>query len=319
MPAPGNPSPRSEKIWFDGDLVGWNEARVHVLSHVLHYGSSVFEGIRCYRTESGPAIFRLREHIKRLMFSAKVVRIEMPFGAEAIEQACVETIAANGLEECYIRPLVFRGAGAMGVLPRDCPTHVAIAVWPWGAYLGPEALEQGIDAMISTYSKLSPNSIPALAKVGGAYVLASMAKQESVRLGYAEAILLDSAGRVAEGTGENLFAVIEGRLYTPPLSNSILGGITRRSVLKIALDRNIPVVEQVLSREMLYMADELFMTGTAAEVTPIRSVDDIQVGTGKPGPITRVLQEDFFAVVKGKVADRYGWLTPVARAEVPAD
>jgi len=319
MPAPANPSPRSEKIWFDGDLIAWNEARVHVLSHVLHYGSSVFEGIRCYRTESGPAVFRLHEHIKRLMFSAKVVRIEMPFGPEAVERACLDTIAANGLEECYIRPLVFRGAGAMGVLPRDCPVHVAIAVWPWGAYLGPEALTQGIDAMISTYSKLSPNSIPALAKVGGAYVLASMAKQESVRLGYAEAILLDSAGRVAEGTGENLFAVMEGRLYTPPLANSILGGITRRSVLKLALDRNIPVVEQVLSREMLYMSDELFMTGTAAEVTPIRSVDDLQVGNGKPGPITRVLQEDFFAVVKGQVADRHGWLTPVVRAEVPAD
>ncbi len=313
MPVPKSPEARSETIWFDGDFVPWADAKVHILSHVIHYGSSVFEGIRCYNTPDGPAIFRLSDHVKRLFFSAKVIRIEIPFTEEEITEACIEAVQRNEFESCYIRPVVLRGAGAMGVLPRDNPIHTAIAVWPWGAYLGPEALEKGIDVIVSTWRKMPPNTLPALAKIGGAYVLASVAKMEAVRLGYAEALMLDTEGRVAEGTGENLFAVIEGKLVTPPLSYSILGGITRRSIMQLAVDNGIEVAEQPLSRALIYMAEELFFTGTAAEVTPIRSVDGTVVGAGRPGPVTKLLQKQFFEIVNGRAPDRHGWLTQTAQ------
>lgn len=319
MAAPKSPLARSEKIWFDGDLIPWDQAQVHVLSHVLHYGSSVFEGIRCYNGKNGPQVFRLAEHIDRLYFSAKVIRMDIPYTPAEFAKACRDTIAINELDECYLRPVVFRGAGAMGVLPKNCPTHCAVAVWPWGAYLGDEALTEGIDIMISTWTKMAPNTIPSMAKIGGAYVLSTLAKMEAVRQGYAEAILLDTNGRVSEGSGENVFAVFDGQLVTTPLSNSILGGITRDTVIALAADRGMEVKEQTLSREALYLADELFFTGTAAEITPIRSIDRLEVGTGRPGPVTLSLQEHFFDILRGKKPDRHGWLTPVAPASIVAD
>jgi branched-chain amino acid aminotransferase len=245
--------------------------------------------------------------------------MEIPYSVDELLQACVDSVEVSGLPECYIRPLVFRGAGEMGVLPRNCPVHTAIAVWPWGAYLGAEGLTEGVDVMVSSWQRVAPNTIPAMAKIGGAYVLSQLAKMEAVRYGYVEAIMLDADGRISEGTGENVFVVLDGRIMTPPLSSSILGGITRNSVITLAKERGYDFVEQTLNREILYMAQEVFMTGTAAEVTPIRSVDRLPVGTGKPGPVTMALQEDFFDLVRGKVADRHRWLTPVAPAAVPAD
>jgi branched-chain amino acid aminotransferase len=319
MPVPACPPPRAATIWFDGDLVPWNDARIHVLSHVLHYGSSVFEGIRCYSTPDGPAVFRLRDHVDRMFFSARVMHMEMPYDPDEVERACLDAVRENEFDACYIRPLAFRGAGAMGLLPKGCPTHVMVAAWEWGAYLGDEGMREGIDVGVSSYNKVAPNTFLALAKIGGAYVTASLAKEEALRHGYAEGILLDTEGRAAEGTGENLFAVMGDRLVTPPLGHSILGGITRRSAIRLAEDRGIDVVEQTLSREALHLADELFFTGTAAEITPIRSVDGIPVGKGKPGPVTRTLQDDFFAVVRGETADRHGWLTRVQPQAAPAD
>ena len=318
MAVPPVPASRSEYIWFDGDFIPWEKAKIHVLSHVIHYGSSVFEGIRCYKTPEGPKIFRLKEHIDRLYYSAKVARMEIPHTRETLATACVDAVQKNGFDACYIRPVAFRGAGSMGILPRDCPLHVAVAAWPWGTYLGGDALENGVDTMISTWQKMAPGSLPALTKIGGAYALATLAKMEASRLGFAEALLLDSEGHVAEGTGENLFAVLEEKLYTPPLGFSILGGLTRKSILQIASDHAIESVEQPLSRDFLYMADELFLTGTAAELTPIKSVDGLSIGTGEVGPITRRLQTDFFDIVHGRTADRHHWLTLAADAsEVP--
>jgi branched-chain amino acid aminotransferase len=320
MPIPPPPPSRAEYIWFDGDFVPWEAAQVHVLSHVLHYGSSVFEGIRCYRTPGGPAVFRLREHVLRLLFSAKVARMDLPFGEDALFDACLNSVRRNGFESCYLRPIVFRGAGSMGVLPVDNPIHVAVAAWDWGAYLGKEAIEQGVDVMVSSWRKMPPGTLPALIKMGGAYAMATLAKLEATRLGFSEAILLDFEGRVAEGTGENLFAVLDGKLMTPNLGHSILGGITRRSVMQLARDHGIEVSEEPLTRDMLYMVQEIFFTGTAAEVTPVRSVDGLAVGKGKPGPITRKLQADFFDIVNGRVADRHEWLTcvPAATRATPA-
>jgi branched-chain amino acid aminotransferase len=318
MPVPPTPKPLCDTIWFDGDFVGWDDAKVHVLSHVLHYGSSVFEGIRCYKTPDGPAVFRLREHIQRLAYSAKVARIPMAYRTEELVDVCVESVRRNALEECYIRPLIFRGAGAMGLFPKDCPTHTMIASWEWGAYLSDEGLKNGIDVMVSTWRKMPPNSMPALAKIGGAYSFATMCKMEAIEHGFAEAILLDVDGRVAEGTGENLFAVIDDVLVTPPISNSVLPGITRKSLLQLARDRGIPVSVEPLSRAALYLAEEIFLTGTAAEVTPVKTVDRLPVGNGKPGPITQQLQADFFEVIRGKVPDRHGWLTVVEPAATGA-
>jgi branched-chain amino acid aminotransferase len=296
MPIPPSPQKVAEYIWIDGDFVPWEDAKIHVLSHVLHYGSSVFEGIRCYETPDGPKVFRLHEHIHRLFYSARVARMEIPFREDEIVEVSLESIRKNAFDACYIRPLVFRGAGGMGILPKG-PIHVMLATWEWGAYLGKDAVENGIDVMVSSWRKMAPGTMPALTKLGGAYCLATIAKLEAARLGFSEALLMDVDGRVAEGTGENIFAVYDGRVITPPLSHSVLGGITRKSVIQLAKDHGFEVVEQPLTRDFLYMAHELFFSGTAAEVTPIRSVDRLPIGAGVVGPITK---------------NRHGWLTLAA-------
>ncbi len=295
-------------IWMNGALVKWDDARLHVLSHVVHYGSSWFEGIRCYETPKGSALFRLDKHVHRLFDSVKIYRTAIPYTEQQIMDAIVETIRANRLRACYVRPVVYRGYGEVGVNPLNCPVDVAIAVWEWGAYLGPEALREGIDVMVSTWNRPAPNTFPAMAKAGGNYLLSQLMKVEAVQAGFSEALALDVHGYLSEGTGENLFLVKEGEIYTPPISGSLLPGITRMSVLQIAEDAGYRVKETPIPREMAYIADELFFTGTAAEVTPIRSVDRIPVGSGKPGPVALDLQKRFFDIVKD-AKDPHQWLS----------
>jgi branched-chain amino acid aminotransferase len=302
---------QSEKIWFNGELVDWNEAKIHVLSHVVHYGSSVFEGIRCYRTKQGPAVFRLDDHIGRLYDSAKIYRMEIPYKSEELRNAVLETIRVNQLEECYIRPVVFRGYGAIGVLPFGAPVDAAIAVWEWGQYLGEEALEKGVSVCTSSWNRMAPNTFPSLAKAGGNYLNSQLVKMEANVDGYDEGIVLGTDGLVSEGSGENIFAMKNDSIYTPSSSFSILPGITRHSAIMLAKDMGFKVEQRPIPREFLYIADELFFTGTAAEITPIRAVDKIPIGSGKRGPITRKLQEAFFAITKGVQEDRHGWLTHV--------
>ncbi|MEZ5403248.1 MAG: branched-chain amino acid transaminase [Bryobacteraceae bacterium] len=302
----------TERIWHNGKFIPWNEAKIHVLSHVVSYGSSVFEGIRCYETASGPAIFRLREHVRRLIDSARIYRIDgLGFSLDQLSQAMVDLVALNKLKSCYIRPIVLRGYGDIGVLPRNNPIEVYVACWEWGKYLGPEALAQGVDVCISSWNRNAPNTMPTLSKAGGNYLSSQLIRMEADANGYAEGIALDTSGFISEGSGENIFVIRDGTIYTPPLSASVLAGITRDSVLTLARDRKIPVVETNILREMLYIADEIFFTGTAAEVTPVRSVDRMQIGAGRRGPVTQQLQEDFFAIVEGRAEDRYAWLTPV--------
>jgi len=298
-----------EKIWMDGELVAWDQATVHVLTHTLHYGLGVFEGIRCYRTASGrSAIFRLAEHVRRLFESAHINLMKVPFAPERIESAVAETLRANRLEEGYIRPLVFIGHGAMGLNPGDNPIRVAIASWPWGKYLGDEGMERGIRAKVSTFSRHHVNAKMTKGKTCGDYVNSILAKREALLDGYDEAILLDSQGLVAEASGENLFAVRDGALRTPPLAG-VLGGITRDAVITLARDKGIPVVEAGITRDELYIADEVFLTGTAAEVTPIREIDRRAIGSGSRGPVTRLLQTAFFDVVTGRDRKYERWLT----------
>ncbi len=299
------------KIWFNGKLVPYEDATVHVLSHALHYGTSVFEGIRCYKTEEkGSAVFRLREHIRRLIDSAKIYRMEIPYTLEQLEAATMETISKSGLDGCYIRPLVFRGMGPMGVNPLKNPVNTIIAVWEWGAYLGPEALAEGVDVKVSSWTRVAPNTVPAMAKAGGNYINAALAKMDAVLSGFTEGIMLSTEGFVAEGSGENLFLIRDGKIYTAPVGLSILPGITRDAIITLAREMGYSVEEKLIPREALYIADELFFTGTAAEVTPIRSVDNYTIGSGHRGPITESLQSAFFDVVKqGK--DPHGWLAPV--------
>lgn len=297
-------------IWFNGKLVPYDEAKIHVLSHVVHYGSSVFEGIRCYETEKGSGIFRLREHIRRLYDSARIYRMEIPYEIEELEAATLETIAESGLKSCYIRPVVFRGMGSMGVNPLKNYVETVIAVWEWGAYLGAEALEQGVDVEVASWNRMAPNTFPSLAKAGGNYLNASLVKMDAILKGYNEGIMLNTQGYVGEGSGENLFLVRDGVLYTAPTSLSILPGITRDSIMTIAKDFGYEVKEQLIPREALYLADELFFTGTAAEVTPIRSVDHHTIGSGRRGPITERIQKAFFDVVENG-NDPHGWLTKV--------
>lgn len=304
---------KTEKIWMNGQFVAWDDAKVHVLSHAMHYGSSVFEGIRAYRTKNGPAIFRLGEHIERLMYSAKIYRMKMPYSSEQIERACIETVAVNGLQECYIRPLVYRGYDHVGVNPIGTPTEVMVAAYPWGKYLGDDALTKGVAVKIGTWARMAPNTLPAMAKAGGNYLNSQLLKLEAVEDGYAEAIALDVNGYVSEGSGENLFLVVKGEILTPPLSSSILSGITRDTVLRLAHEIGYTVRETVIPRELLYVADECFFTGTAVEVTPVVSVDRIPVGTGEVGPVTKAIQQAFFGIVKGDLPDRHGWLTQVGR------
>ena len=299
-----------KKIWLDGKLVDWDAASVHVLTHTLHYGLGVFEGIRCYRTAGGgSAVFRLREHVERFFQSAHIVQLPLPFARERLASAILETLAANGLREGYIRPLAFIGEGAMGLYATENPTRVTIVVWPWGAYLGEEGLDRGIRAKISSFQRHHVNAAMTKAKVCGFYVNSILAKREVMKDGYDEAILLDAEGFVAEASGENVFVVRDGVLRTPPPTNVLLG-ITRDSILRMAVDKGIPVQERPLTRDELYTADEAFLTGTAAEVTPIREVDNRVIGQGRRGPVTSLLQAAFFDVVKGKDAKYRDWLTP---------
>jgi branched-chain amino acid aminotransferase len=307
-------SGRTHKIWRDGRLVPWEDATIHVMSHVVHYGSSVFEGIRCYETPNGPAVFRLPEHIRRLHDSCKIYRMPLEYSVDALVQACVDTVAGNDLRHCYLRPVVVRTGEQMGVYPVDVPVETFIIAWKWGHYLGDDALQTGVDVCVSSWRRAAPDTFPALAKAGGNYLSSQLSKMEARVDRYVEGIMLDAFGFVAEGSGENLFVVRDGIVYTAPLSAGILQGITRDSVMRIARDLGYEVREQTIPREMLYVADELFFSGTAAELTPIRSVDRIQVGEGKPGPITLAIQEQFMGIATGQIEDRYGWLTPVADA-----
>jgi branched-chain amino acid aminotransferase len=301
-----------EKIWMDGELVPWAEAKVHVLSHALHYGSGVFEGIRAYETSRGAAVWHLDEHLKRLYRSAKLYHLEIPYSIEALVQATKDVIRANGLNACYVRPLVVRGYGEMGVNPLNAPVNVVIAVWPWGAYLGEDALERGVRIKISSWRRNAQNSLPAAAKATGQYINSVLAKVESLKAGYDEAIMLNEAGQITDGSGENVFVVRDGVLSTPPTQAGCLDGVTRNVVITLARDLGYPVKEENLVRTDIYNADECFFTGTAAEITPIREVDDRTVGEGHRGPLTKELQGAFFAATKGENEKYAAWLTHVA-------
>ena len=301
-------------IWRDGEFVRWADATVHVLNHSLQFGSSAFEGIRCYSTPRGPAIFRLEDHLQRLLDSCRIYRMEVKYSLDELVAACCELVDRNGVDACYLRPMVIRGYGASGMVPFDSPVEVYLPCWPWGAYLGEGALENGVDACVSTWHRVAPNTIPAMAKMAGNYLGSQLIKMEALRNGFAEAIALSPDGMVSEGSGQNVFVVHKGTLYTPTLNGTLLHGITRNAILTIARDLGIPVREQPVPREMLYGADEIFLTGTASEVTPVRSIDRISLGNGKRGPITTQIQQRFLDVVRGVTDDTYGWLTYV-RAE----
>ena len=308
----------SPRVWFNGELVAHEDATIHVLSHVVHYGSSVFEGIRCYNTDRGPAVFRLREHMRRLVGSAHIHRMTADFSLDDLCDAVVETVADSGLDACYIRPILFRGHGPMGVNPLGNPVVAAVAVWEWGQYLGDEALAQGVDVQVSSWARPAPNTLPTMAKAGGNYLSGSLIKMEAILNGYKEGIALTVDGLLSEGSGENLFLVRDGVLYTVPTTMSILPGITRDAVMTIARGHGLEVREQALPREALYLADEIFFTGTAAEITPVRSVDHYTVGTGRRGPITELIQTAYLAAVRD-AADPHGWLTFVRDAAPSGD
>lgn len=307
--------PRTDWIWKDGCLIPWESATLHVMSHGVQYGSSVFEGIRCYRTDRGPTVFRLDDHIRRLHDSARICRMELGYSRAALVEASLELVHRNGLEECYIRPIALRGLGAAGVNPSASPVEVYLVCWPWGAYLGDGALESGVDVGVSSWHRPAPNTLPAMAKIGGAYINSQLIKMEAAANGYAEGIALGADGLVSEGSGQNLFLVRDGTLITPAQNGTLLPGITRDSILTLARDLGIPAREATVPREMLYAADELFFTGTAAEVTPVRSVDRITVGDGRVGPVTATLQKQLLDVARGRLPDPHGWLTPVRRLE----
>jgi branched-chain amino acid aminotransferase len=305
------PIPKAEVIWFNGEFIPWDEAKVHVLSHVLHYGSSVFEGLRAYETPGGTAILGLKPHVDRLFFSAKVIRMDIPYSQEEIAEAIKATVRRNKHKACYVRPLVFRGYDTLGVYPLNCPVETIIATWEWGAYLGQEAIEQGVDVAISSWRRMAPGTSMALAKIGGQYVNSQLVVMEARDRGLIEGITLDVHGFVSEGSGENIFVIYDGATYTTPLSASILAGITRRYAITLLNDLGYEVQEQNIPRDMLYVADEVFFTGTAAEITPIKMIDNLPVGTGTRGPVTKQLQEEFFAITRGEKPDRHSWLTPV--------
>ncbi len=300
---------KETKVWMDGEFVEWKDANISVLSHVVHYGTSVFEGIRAYENENGVAVFRLKEHVQRLFDSAKIYKIDIPFTQEEIEEAILETLRVNDLGACYIRPIVFRGYGELGVNPLGCPVNVVIAAWEWGSYLGEEGMANGVDIGVSSWRKPAPDTFPALAKCGANYMNSQLAKLEAIDNGFDEAIMLDYEGHVSEGSGENIFLVEGEKLFTPAMSSSNLKGITRDSIMTVARDLGYEVVEEIISRERLYAADEVFFTGTAAEVTPIRSIDHRQIGIGRRGPISEKLQSTFFDIVEAKIEDKYGWLS----------
>jgi branched-chain amino acid aminotransferase len=298
-------------VWKNGELIPWADATIHVMSHVVNYGSSVFEGIRCYNTRRGPAVFRLDTHIERLLNSCHIYRMDLPYSAAELQEASLRTILANEYQECYLRPIVFRGYGTFGVDPFPAPLETYICTWQWGKYLGKEALESGVDVCVSSWTRIAPNTLPSMAKAGANYMNSQLIKMEAKLNGYVEGIALDPEGYISEGSGENIFLIKNGTVMTPPLYSTILPGITRDSVIRICQNVGIPVLERAIPREMLYIADEVFFTGTAAEITPIRSVDKVTVGAGKRGPITQFIQEEFFGIITGEKDDAFGWLTPV--------
>ncbi len=304
-----SPFNENGKVWMNGHLIPWKDATIHVASHVIHYGSSLFEGLRAYETPKGTGLFRLKDHTRRLYNSCKIYRMNVPFSQEEFNQAVCDTIRANGYKSCYVRPIVYRGYGTMGVNPLANPVDCAVLVWEWGKYLGPEAVENGVDVKVSSWWRMAPNTFPALAKSGANYMNSQLIKMEAVLDGYEEGIALNIRGHVSEGSGENLFIVTNGTLITPPLSASVLPGITRDSIITLAKDMGIRTSEDTIPREMLYVADEVFFTGSAAEVTPIRSIDKIVIGNGRRGPLTQKLQEEFFAVINGERPDAHHWLT----------
>lgn len=298
-------------IWRDGEYVKWADAQVHVLSHSMQFGSAVFEGIRCYDGPNGPAIFRLREHLQRLLNSCKIYRMDVKYSLDDLMRESVALVAKNEMKSCYVRPMVLRGYGASGMVPFDSPIETYIPCWPWGAYLGDEALEKGVDACVSTWNRVAPNTIPAAAKIAGNYLSGQLVKMEALANGFQEGIALSPGGMVSEGSGQNVFIVHGGVLYTPPIDGTLLTGITRDTVITLARDAGIQVIEKPMPRDLLYIADEIFLSGTASEVTPVRSVDKLNVGDGKVGPITRRLQKEYLGICKGEIADRHGWLTAV--------
>jgi branched-chain amino acid aminotransferase len=302
-----------EKVWHNGEFIPWDNATIHVASHVVSYASCLFEGIRCYETQQGPAIFRLPEHTDRLVNSCKIFRMELDYSRSQLEQAMVELVRVNGIKSCYIRPVVFRGFGEVGVSPLKNPIEIYLLAWKWGKYLGEEALKLGVDVCVSSWNRMAPNTLPAQAKSAANYMNSQLIKMEAIINGYTEGIALDSSGQVSEGSGENIFLVRGGNLYTPTLASSVLPGITRDSVITLAREMGINVVEQGVARESLYVADEVFFSGTAAEITPIRSIDRIVIGKGEPGPMTRKLQDRFMSIVQGRAEDKYGWLTPCSQ------
>lgn len=299
----------AQKIWHNGQFINWNDANVHVMSHVIHYASSVFEGIRCYSTPNGPAVFRLREHIERLRNSAYVFRMELDYSVDDLVNACIETVRVNGFQECYLRPLVMRGYGPFGVNPLGNPIEIYIASWVWGKYLGAEAVESGVDVCIASWSRMSANTLPATAKSAANYLNSQLIKMDAIKNGYSEGIALDGNGNVSEGSGENIFIIKDGVVYTPPLASAVLPGITRDSVMQLAKNLGYEVREQVMPRAALYIADEIFFTGTAAEVTPVRSIDKIKIGNGARGPITAAIQKEFFAITSGEKEAPGNWLS----------
>ena len=309
------PIETTKNIWHNGQLIPWEKANIHVMSHVVHYGSSVFEGIRCYTQPGGAGIFRLNEHMQRLIHSAKIYRMPLPYSLEQLNAAVIDVVEANGVAPCYVRPIAFRGYGEIGVNPLKSPVEVYVANFPWGKYMPGNA---GADVCVSSWSRLAPNTMPSLARAGANYMNSQLIRMEAEVNGYAEGIALDTNGYLSEGSGENLFVIRGGTIYTAPLANSVLNGITRDSILVLARQMGIPVVEQAMPREMLYICDEAFFTGTAAEVTHLRSVDRIMVGDGTMGPITTALHKAFFNIVNGLAEDRYNWLTPVTVRETAA-
>jgi len=310
--------PGTGKIWMNGKLVEWADATIHIASHVVHYGSGVFEGARCYDTVNGPACFRLDAHMRRLFDSARIYRMDPPYDQQTLTDATLELIRLNGFKACYIRPIIYRGYDSLGVNPLPCPVDVAIILWEWPAYFTQDALEEGIDVKIATWARNAPNTTPAMAKSVANYANAQLIKLEAIAEGYAEGIALDTQGNLSEGSGQNVFVVRDGVILTPPIGNSVLAGITRDSVITIARELGYEVREQTLPREMLYIADEVFFVGTAVEVTPIRSVDRVKVGRGRRGPVTEAIQQRFFQIVRGEAPDRYGWLQYVNAREAAA-
>jgi branched-chain amino acid aminotransferase len=306
---------KSEKIWYNGEFVDWDDCKIHIASHVIHYGSAVFGGMRVYKTRNGSAVFRMPDHTKRLIDSCKIYRMEPAYTQEAFNEAILETVRVNRMKECYVRPIVYRGYHSLGVNPFPCPVDSAILVWEWGKYLGEEALEKGVDVCVSTWNRMQPNTLPALAKASANYMNSQLIRMEAIVGGFVEGIALDPSGHVSEGSGENVFLYWRDKIYTPHLASSVLSGITRSTVIQIAEDLGYEVVEDSIPRELLYIADEVFMTGSAAEITPIRSIDKIQIGNGRRGPATERIQREFFGIISGEKPDRHGWLTPVYAEE----